>query len=99
MSFDLWPLQRNSSQNPHLHKRQDSLGSDKDPSKLETNRHTPLHIPRDKELCPGWKGCPLASQAFLMWWCQIFKDNKNNNNLLQLGCHPVAVVILHVYKR
>ena len=34
-------------------------------------------------------------------------DNNNNNNnyyyyyyyyLLQLGCHPVAVVILHVYK-
>jgi len=22
----------------------------------------------------------------------------NNNNLLQLACHPVAVVILHVYK-
>ena len=22
----------------------------------------------------------------------------NNNNLLQLGCHPVAVVILHVNK-
>jgi len=31
-------------------------------------------------------------------------DDDNNNNinnniyLLQLGCHPVAVVILHVYK-
>jgi len=30
-------------------------------------------------------------------------DNDNSNNniiiyLLQLGCHPVAVVILHVYK-
>ena len=27
-------------------------------------------------------------------------NNSNNNNiyLLQLGCHPVAVVILHVYK-
>jgi len=24
--------------------------------------------------------------------------NNNNNNLLQLGCHPVAVVILHVNK-
>jgi len=23
-------------------------------------------------------------------------DNNNNNNLLQLGCHPVAVIILHV---
>ena len=27
-------------------------------------------------------------------------NNNNNNNiyLLQLGCHPVAVVILHVHK-
>jgi len=25
-------------------------------------------------------------------------NNNNNNNILQLGCYPVAVVILHVYK-
>jgi len=25
-------------------------------------------------------------------------NNNNNNNLLQLGCHPITVVILHVYK-
>ena len=25
-------------------------------------------------------------------------NNNNNNNKLQLGCHPVAVVILHLYK-
>ena len=25
-------------------------------------------------------------------------NNNNNNNKLQLGCHPVAVVTLHVYK-
>jgi len=25
-------------------------------------------------------------------------NNNNNNNKLQLGCHPVAVVILQVYK-
>ena len=25
-------------------------------------------------------------------------NNNNNNNKLQLVCHPVAVVILHVYK-
>ena len=32
---------------------------------------------------------------------QIYLNNNNNNNniyLLQLGCHPVAVVILHVNK-
>ena len=31
----------------------------------------------------------------------LYNNNNNNNNniyLLQLGCHPVAVVILHVYK-
>ena len=32
-----------------------------------------------------------------------YNNNNNNNNsnniyLLQLGCHPVAVVILYVYK-
>ena len=31
---------------------------------------------------------------------EFYYVNNNNNNiyLLQLGCHPVAVVILHVYK-
>jgi len=30
----------------------------------------------------------------------LFYNNNNNNNIyiLQLGCYPVAVVILHVYK-
>ena len=37
-------------------------------------------------------------------WNELDNNNNNNNNyyyyyyLLQLGCHPVAVVILHVYK-
>jgi hypothetical protein len=26
----------------------------------------------------------------------INNNNNNNNNLLQMGCHPVAVIILHV---
>jgi len=32
--------------------------------------------------------------------CEYNNNNNNNNNiyLLQLGCHPVAVVILHVNK-
>jgi len=33
--------------------------------------------------------------------CLMVQRNINNNNniyLLQLGCHPVAVVILHVNK-
>jgi len=36
------------------------------------------------------------------YWILLYSryedDNNNNNNKLQLGCHPVAVVILHVYK-
>jgi len=28
----------------------------------------------------------------------IYNNNNNNIYLLQLGCNPVAVVILHVYK-
>jgi len=28
----------------------------------------------------------------------LFNNNNNNNNKLELGCHPVAVAILHVYK-
>ena len=28
----------------------------------------------------------------------LFLYNNNNIYLLELGCHPVAVVILHVYK-
>ena len=31
------------------------------------------------------------------WW-QYYNNNNNNNNKLQLGFHPVAVVILLVYK-
>ena len=28
----------------------------------------------------------------------LYSENSANNNLLQLGCYPVAVVILHVNK-
>ena len=33
-------------------------------------------------------------------WLYCYHNNNNNNNiyLLQLGCYPVAVVILYVYK-
>jgi len=30
--------------------------------------------------------------------CGKYNNNHNNNNKLQFGCHPVAVVILHLYK-
>ena len=36
-----------------------------------------------------------------MYECVVYNNNNNNNNniyLLQLGCHPVAVFILHVNK-
>ena len=34
------------------------------------------------------------------WIGHILRNNNNNNNayLLQLGCHQVAVFILHVYE-
>jgi hypothetical protein len=30
---------------------------------------------------------------------RLYNNNNNNNNiyLLQMGCHPVAVIILHVF--
>ena len=38
--------------------------------------------------------------GIFLYKCDDDNNNNNNNNiyLLQLGCHPVAVVILHVYK-
>jgi hypothetical protein len=33
---------------------------------------------------------------FLYFYVDTVK--KNNNNKLQMGCHPVAVVIMHVHK-
>jgi hypothetical protein len=50
------------------------------------------------------KMCCSPESAFGRY---IYNNNNNNNNAhnnnnnttkLQLGCHPVAVVILHVYK-
>jgi len=36
---------------------------------------------------------------FSLQFCrQSVGHNNNYNNLLQLGCHPVAVVILHIYR-
>ena len=32
------------------------------------------------------------------YFCCFNNNNNNNIYLLQLGCHPVALVILHVYK-
>jgi len=32
-----------------------------------------------------------------IWKCNNNNNNNNNTLLLQLGCHPVAVVILHVH--
>ena len=58
----------------------------------------------------GWQEgyvlhCLQASKNRILQVCCTTKNNNNNNinyyyyyYLLQLGCHPVAVVILHVYK-
>jgi len=44
---------------------------------------------------------PTLHQTYTQTQYNFNSNNNNNNNniyLLQLGCHPVAVVILHVYK-
>ena len=43
---------------------------------------------------------PLAHARIHAHTYTLEHNNNNNNNiyLLQLGCHPVEVVILHVYK-
>ena len=56
---------------------------------------------------------PTTSEAFIILLDGLFccsaltrarvpccqpRNNNNNNNKLQLGCYPVAVVILHVHK-
>ena len=57
----------------------------------------------------GWEGldcvCPAENrgrgQAFVkevLGSVKYGEYNNNNTYLLQFGCHPVAVVILHVYK-
>jgi len=41
-------------------------------------------------------GCFVLSWTLPLYYNN--NNNNNNNNKLQLGCHPVAVVILQVYK-
>ena len=50
-----------------------------------------------KVLCTHWDPSVCTSIKYIK---QISCLRKCDNNiyLLQLGCHPVAVVILHVYK-
>ena len=40
----------------------------------------------------------VKGKIFYNVYFQTYYNNNNNNNKLQLGCHPVAVVILHVYR-
>jgi len=51
-----------------------------------------------KSTCPHFL-LTINTCASAMW--QHLQYNNNNNNYyyyLQLGCHPVAVVILHVHR-
>ena len=60
------------------------------------------HLEFEGDFLHSWKMCaPLQHVAFVFPTISISdsnNNNNNNNNLLQLGCYPVAVVILHVYK-
>ena len=62
-------------------------------------------------LCVAWRKATVFGPALSFCYMDFtessdsnvrlyFNNNINNNSiyLLQLGCHPVAVVILHVYK-
>ena len=49
-------------------------------------------LPRPTKLPPCTDSFGVCPQ-----WVHLYNNN-NNNNLMQLGCHPVAVVILHVYR-
>ena len=47
----------------------------------------------------AWSGPEGSTKLRFPDFMTTAQDNNNNNiYLLQLGCHPVAVVILHVYK-
>jgi hypothetical protein len=40
----------------------------------------------------------LEDKTFCTEWQQELRDfNNNHHHLLQMGCHPVAVIILHVF--
>ena len=43
-------------------------------------------------------GIRYCHSAGTVWFTREINNNNNNNNILQFSCHPVAVVILHVYK-
>jgi hypothetical protein len=39
-----------------------------------------------------------GEQNFIIWISYIHNNNNNNNiYLLKMGCHPVAVITLHVF--
>jgi len=42
--------------------------------------------------------CPVCNVSIFLTRWKNYSVNNNNIYLLQLGCYPVAVVILHVYK-
>ena len=54
-----------------------------------------IPVCRDSMLCAVV--CACWSQ-YLTGASHLHNNNNNNIYLLQLGCNPVAVVILHVYK-
>jgi hypothetical protein len=52
------------------------------------------------EICEAIPRVPLFFNLLRMIVLRIQDDNNNNNNniyLLQMGCHPVAVITLHIF--
>ena len=52
----------------------------------------------EKEKKTGAQNIVKETKQHQKKWLQNNNNNNNNIYLLQLGCHPVAVVILHVNK-
>jgi len=64
--------------------------------------HTVFCLVSNGALSPGIRRPGSEADQFLPSSSEVKNDDDNNNNnniyLLQLGCYPVAVVILHVNK-
>ena len=52
----------------------------------------------EKHVVATWMLGTISAFAFRRRETNNYNSNNNNIYLLQLGCHPVAVVILHVNK-
>jgi len=69
-------------------------------SDLNVNIATNLNVRCRLIIFKNEPGLPRISSGISVTNLIMEQSDDNNNNIysLQLGCHPVAVIILHVYK-